>query len=64
MTRARLVSLLVAIAVLAALTGASGGCESKGTCKPGDTRAAKGHTDVCNSDGKWTPYVKPTVRPR
>lgn len=49
--------------VLVLLSGASS-CQdtSKGKhCSPGDTRGSKGHTDICNKDGKWTPYVKPIV---
>jgi hypothetical protein len=58
MTRARWVSLLAAVLVITAL-----GCGGKdGRCNPGDTRASGGHTQVCNSGGRWVPYVKPTVR--
>lgn len=58
------VALLLAVSVL---IGSLMACEpqddSQGHCKPGATRAAHGHTDVCNKKGKWAPYVKPTVLP-
>lgn len=49
---------VVAVVVLATMAGASGCQDSKGTCHPGDTRAGKGHTEVCNDHGKWTPMTK------
>jgi hypothetical protein len=57
----------VALAFCLALVFASAGsCDTKSqpkpkpamTCQPGDTRASKGHTDVCNKDGNWTPMRK------
>lgn len=60
--KATLANGAVALAFCLALVGASaGGCQdtSKGKhCSPGDTRGSKGHTDVCNKDGKWTPMTK------
>lgn len=52
-------TILTLVAVLALTTGAAGGCQSKGTCHPGDTRGSKGHTDICNDQGKWTPMRTP-----
>lgn len=62
MNTKRIITAILAAAVLTLTT--AGGCEdSQGRCKPGATRAAHGHTDVCGKDGKWHPYVKPTVKP-
>jgi hypothetical protein len=53
--RMTLANFAVAVAFCLALVFASaGGCdESKGTCHPGDTKAAHGHVEKCGPDKKW-----------
>lgn len=46
--------------ILASGSGNGGCSDSKGSCHPGDTRAAHGHTDRCNDHGKWEPMTKQT----
>lgn len=56
----RIIVAAAAVITIGFLSGASG-CQdtSKGKhCNPGDTRGSKGHTDICDDNGKWKPMTK------